>query len=205
MLRLSIWRPRDILLHFISLLELDEQCNRVKLEISDRLIIDTLAQSARKIIDEEFIQEYQNVFYNLRDVLNQFHVKKLKASSSISDFFENIEKIKFDASFSYDCNDPKNKILILYQMGVIGLCFKKDTIQRRGYSHHYCFNFNEGLSPIYDIIVDRDTIPTDADIVINPLFYKSFSIENNLKEPFGVFDWQYIQSLSIEKHSKRRF
>lgn len=202
-LRLSFWRPRDILLNFISLLELVENSNNVGLEIDDRMIKDALAQSARKIIDEEFIQEYRNVFYNLKDVLNCF--RNRNSIFSLSDFFSIIEKTRFDASFSYDCDNAKTKVLILYQLGVIGLCFSKDSIENRGYSHHICFYFNEGLSPIYDSIIDRDTLIDDVEIIINPLFCKMFNITITSSELIGNYDWAYIQKLSVEKSSKRRF
>lgn len=202
-LRLSFWRPRDILLHFISLLELVENSNNVGLEIDDRMIKDALAQSARKIIDEEFIQEYRNVFYNLKDVLNNF--RNNENILSLSDFFNIIDKVRFDASFYYDCTDKKNKTLVLYQLGVIGLRFEKDSIKNRGYSHHLCFYFNEGLSPIYDTIIDRNTLNNDVEIVINPLFCKKFNISINAHELIGNYDWEYIQTLSVEKSSKRRF
>jgi energy-coupling factor transporter ATP-binding protein EcfA2 len=203
MLMLSFWRPRDILLHFISLLELVENSNEVGLDIDDRMIKDALSQSARKIIDEEFIQEYQNVFYNLRDVLNKF--RGYENIMPINEFFNIISTIKFDASFSYDCKNLKNRILILYQLGVIGLRFERDTIAHRGYTHHICFYFNEGLSPIYDVVIDRGTIATDAEIIINPLFCKAFSIKICTSELLCNYDWNYIQRLSIEKRSKRRF
>ncbi len=202
-LRLSFWRPRDILLNFISLLELVENSDNVGLEIDDRMIKDALAQSARKIIDEEFIQEYKNVFYNLKDVLN--HFRNTDNILSLSDFFDIIDTIKFDASFSYDCANIKTKVLILYQLGVIGLLFEKSSIENRGYSHHTCFYFNEGLSPIYDAIIDRDTLLDDVEIIINPLFCKMFNISITSSELIGNYDWSYIQKLSVEKSSKRRF
>ncbi len=203
LLRLSLWRPRDILLHFISLLELVENSNNVGIDLDDKMIKDALAQSSRKIIDEEFIQEYQNVFYNLKEVLNHFN--GCNNIFSISEFFEQISEIRFDASFSYDCNEPKSKVLILYQLGIIGLRFDKDSIKSRGYTHHICFNFNEGLSPIYDTIIDRSTIASDVEIIINPLFCKMFNIDITTSELIGNYTWEYVQKLSIEKSSKRRF
>lgn len=202
-LRLSFWRPRDILLNFISLLELVENSENIGLDIDDKMIKDALTQSASKIIDEEFLQEYQNVFYNLKDVLNSF--RGFENIIPISDFFNIIDKIKFDASFSYDCNNPKNKLLILYQLGVIGLRFDIDSIANRGYTHHICFNFNEGLNPIYDTIIDRDTITNDAEIIINPLFCKKFYISINTSELIGNYEWSYIDKLAAEKTLKRRF
>lgn len=202
-LRLSFWRPRDILLNFISLLELVENSENIGLDIDDKMIKDALTQSASKIIDEEFLQEYQNVFYNLKDVLNSF--RGFENIIPISDFFNIIDKIKFDASFSYDCNNPKNKLLILYQLGVIGLRFDIDSIANRGYTHHICFNFNEGLNPIYDTIIDRDTITNDAEIIINPLFCKKFYISINTSELIGNYEWSYIEKLAAEKTLKRRF
>ena len=202
-LRLSFWRPRDILLHFISILELVENSENVGLEIDDRMIKESLAQSARKIIDEEFIQEYRNVFYNLKEVLNSF--RNNQNILSLSEFFNIIDKVKFDTSLYYDCNDKKSKTLILYQLGVIGLRFDEKSIENRGYSHHFCFYFNEGLSPIYDTIIDRTTLDDDVEIVINPLFCKMFNISINAHELIGNYDWEYIQKLSVEKSSKRRF
>ena len=203
LLRLSFWRPRDILIHFISLLELVENSNNVGLKIDDKMIKDALSQSARKIIDEEFIQEYKYVFYNLKEVLNSFF--GMENILTISEFFKIIDKVKFDASFSYDCSLPKNKALVLYQLGVIGLKYNENSISERGYTHHICFCFNEGLDPIYDTIIDRDTIINDAEIIINPLFCKRFYIKINTPELIGNYDWNYIEKLAAEKMSKRRF
>lgn len=202
-LRLSFWRPRDILLNFISLLKLVENSKELDLEIDDRIIKEALFQSASNIIDKEFIAEYQNVFYNLKEVLNCFRGKNILYT--ISDFFEIIDSIRFDASFSYDCTKSKNKILILYQLGVIGLIFNKDTFADHGYSHNICFYFNEGLDPIYDTILDCDTIENDANIINNPLFCKKFHLTINTKELIGNYDWAYIKKLAAEKSQKRRF
>ena len=203
MLRLSFWRPRDILLNFISLLGLVENSKNVGLDIDEKMIKDALSQSASNIIDKEFITEYQNVFYNLKDVLNSF--RGYNNILDISEFFKIIEKVRFDASFSYDCSSSKNKILILYQLGIIGLRFNADSIENRGYTHHICFNFNEGLNPIYDAVIDRDTIESEVEIIINPLFCKKYYIKINTEELIGNYSWKYIEKLAAEKTLKRRF
>lgn len=87
----------------------------------------------------------------------------------------------------------------------MGLRFDENSISNRGYTHHICFNFNEGLNPIYDTVIDRNTISNDADIVINPLFCKAFNISITTPELIGNYDWEYIEKLTIEKSSKRRF
>ena len=61
------------------------------------------------------------------------------------------------------------------------------------------------MNPIYDTIIDRDTITNDAEIIINPLFCKKFYISINTSELIGNYEWSYIEKLAAEKTLKRRF
>jgi len=204
MLRLSFWRPREILLHFARLLSLSD-----KSEFDNYINVETIKQSltakAKEIIQEEFIKEYQHVFRNLSKVLHSFDTWDLISHTGL--FCEKLSAIKFDASFAYDCTLIKNKLLVLYQLGVIGLYYESDVAREKGLGHHICFFVNEGLDPIQNIIDKENYNSTRAKIIFNPILGKFLSLHINVAngELIGDYDMNYIEQNHLRKAVIRRF
>ena len=195
-LRLSFWRPRDILLHLIGLLDLHDEFTKNDISIDDDTIKNALARSSRKIIDEEFILEYQNVFYNLKEVLNVFQEGKL--IYSFSDFCSIITKVRFDASFAYDNNHLESKLSILYQLGIIGLYYTDSEWAHKQYSYHICFYFKDGFTPMRDHLDTRNWSSPNVKIIINPIFSKYLNLDySGVDEAICNYTWEEFCKIRI--------
>jgi energy-coupling factor transporter ATP-binding protein EcfA2 len=193
-LRLSFWRPRDIQLHFANILSLSQFLDTKK-NVKDLdatlLVRNMLKQSSRRIIREEFIKEYSHVFYNLQDVLGNF--KESDLIMDAHEFFSKLSKIKFREAFCYDCLELNNKVKVLYQLGIIGIYFTRDTDAVR-YGSHICFWFNEGYDAYDQIETTNDFSRTNYKIIINPLFMTELELKTNTTELIGNFNSTYIYS-----------
>ena len=194
-LRLSFWRPRDILLHFIGLLELSDESKKNRFIIDNDAIKDSLNRSTRKIIEEEFIAEYQNVFYNIKDVLKEFSQDDLIVPYSV--FCAKLNKIRFDTSFAYDNNILNNKLSILYQLGVIGLYYEDRAWASKQYSYHICFYFKDGFGPMTDLLEGRNLANENTKIIFNPIFAKYLNLNYNISEPICNYSWDEICKIRI--------
>lgn len=194
-LRLSFWRPRDILLHFIGLLELYDESKKNRFEIDDEAIKDSLNRSTQKIINEEFIAEYQVIFYNIKEVLKEFSKDDLIVS--YADFCAKLNKIRFDTSFAYDNNLLENKLSILYQLGVIGLYYEDKAWAIKKYGYHICFYFKDGYGPMADLMEDRILSEESTNIIFNPIFAKHLNMNYNTNEAICNYTWDEIRKIRI--------
>lgn len=188
-LRLSFWRPRDVLRNFAIILKLSKSYTEDEI-ISESLIKQKLANSAHKILMEEFIKEYENVYYNLENVLHCFDSKDLIIP--IDEFNQMLGKIKIDSANSdEDLSSPKDKLTLLYKLGVVGLYFDKNIVEKSSYGHYMCFIFNEGLQP-FERVIGIGSDKTKLSVIFNPIFCKFLSLNMNTDDLIGEFDWNYI-------------
>lgn len=206
-LRFSFWRPRDVISHFSRILayavtygENGTIVLKNNIEPIDNEILKlTIKSNSKKIIQEELIKEYKNVFENLNDVLNQFIDKDLIMPAN--EFCSQLSKIRFITSFTYDLDKVDNKLYVLYQLGLIGLYFDKNTAKLLGYSHHTCFVFNSGLSPIQDFKSRGNYETAKAKIIFNPILSEKLTL--NIQSNELLCDWseEYINTLHSMKSS----
>ncbi len=199
-LRYSFWRPRDVISNLSSLLayviEIDEDDdNRIvvynDVRLSDDELKLTIKDNVRKIIQEEFIEENQNVFRNLEYVLGQF--KNGQMIINAHDFRKKIATIRFDASYAYSLDDVDNKMKALYELGVIGLKYDKRVAEKHSYLHHICYVFNAGMGPFKEFINENNGKSEDASIIFNPILSNEFLLEFNTFELIGDWSQEYIQ------------
>ncbi len=196
-LRLSFWRPREIIRHIARLIKISKRIDDMDIGLHENTIKNALFGIANRIIEEELLFEYKHVFYNLNDVLSEFeHTYMLWKTS---EFVNKISKLDFEGCFSIDCGITKNKLRILYQLGVVGLYYTKDDARKLSYGHNVCFVFNEGLDPLEDLIENENYNSTRAKIIFNPIFCKKMFLEFNVNEAVFDFSWEYIQ----ENHSRK--
>lgn len=200
LLRFSFWRPRDIISNFSSILAYVISSEGSSLFINksaelldNEMIKLTIKCNSRKIIQQELIDEYRNVFRNLEDVLNNFIDSDLIIN--VEDFVEKLSKIHFDASYAYNLDKVSEKINVLYQLGLIGLYFDKSVAKSLGYLHHMCFVFNAGLEPIQNFYKYENYKNVQAKIIFNPILSERLSLKIDTKELIGNWDKDYIKTL----------
>lgn len=112
-LRSSFWRPRDVISHLSCLLSRFIRINEnkkffidKKIKLSDEEIKLAIKDNTKRIIQEEFIDEYKYVFRNLNEVLKLFH--GLNEQMSVGEFEKILNDINFDTSYSYDMEKVQN-------------------------------------------------------------------------------------------------
>lgn len=197
-LRSSFWRPRDIISNLSCLLarfihissDNKRWINDTSVRLSEEEVKLAIKDNAKKIIKEEFIDEYKYVFRNLNEVLKAFH--GLNEQMTVEKFMEVLNDIKFNTSYSYDMEKVENKFLVLYQMGVIGLKYTKTFAHDMHYLHHICFNFNAGMHPFDDFIKHKFRSENDVFIIFNPIFARELMLNFNTKELLGNWTDDYI-------------
>ncbi len=200
--RQSFWRPRDIIYHFSKILPIFEENSTDDPTVKNELLKLLLKESSRNIIRDEFIKEYKNVFFNLEHILHKFDNKNL--ISEASEFIDILSEIRFNATFSYDLNDIKNKLYLLYQLGVIGLYFDDVSYKSFGCRSNLCYIYNEGLEPIERFIRKANYDISNPKIILNPIFIEYLSLEVNSKKLIGNFEWSYIDQTHKLRHAIRR-
>lgn len=207
-LRYSFWRPRDVISNLSSLLayviEIDEDDDR-KITIYDNVCLSddelklTIKDNVRRIIQEEFIEENQNVFRNLEDVLSEFRDGELIINAY--DFKKKLGSIRFDASYAYSLDDVNSKMQVLYELGVIGLKYDKSVAKKHSYLHHICYIFNAGMGPFKEFISANNRERGEASIIFNPILSNAFLLEFNTSEMIGDWSQEYIVQLHRMKRT----
>ena len=91
LLRLSFWRPRDIIKNFAMVIKLSKDENEIS-GYSENVLKKFLIRGAKNIIEDEFINEYKNVYLNIKDVLYKFRETNL--IQGYNEFCTKLSKIK---------------------------------------------------------------------------------------------------------------
>mgnify|MGYP003299918149 CR=1 FL=1 len=205
LLRFSIWRPRDVISNFSSILAYavsdgsGEKMSIIKngTLLDNEMLKLTIKSNSKKIIQKELLDEYKNVFRNLESVLTHFMDSNLIVEANA--FCNQLSKIHFDASYAYDLDGVSDKLYVLYELGIIGLYFDKNTAHNLGYLHHICFVFNAGLDPIKSCTKSENYETFKAKIIFNPIFVEKLSLKINTSELIGNWEKEYI----IRLHSMK--
>lgn len=203
-LRSSFWRPRDVISNLNKIMAQvirisGENWNSKGDSINEEDIKLSIKKNADKIIEREFIGEYKNVFRNIDEVLEQ--LQRLDEQMDIREFNQVLKGISFDTAFSYDMSQVDNKMRVLYQLGVIGLIYKKSIAKRLHYLTHICFEFNEGMTPFEDYLKQKKNVNDEIQVVFNPLFAGRLMLNYNTKELIGNWDKEYIHENDVNKES----
>ena len=204
LLRVSFWRPRDILKYYAVLYNANQTVDNPRINKLDsdtvKIIINNKADD---IVKTEFINEYDKVFINLSKVMLAFYSKHIILTAK--EICEILSKTPFITTFAFDCEQIINKICLLYELGVLGLKIFPKLIKARGIGNEWCFTFNEGLKPleVLDLGFSQDT--TDIKFVLNPIFSKKLCLEFNTTELVGVFGKEYLADNHARKMAIKRF
>lgn len=187
LLRLSFWRPRDLIKNFAIISKLGKDKENIR-SFAESVIKKYLVKSARDIMENEFIHEYQNIYLNIKEIIYRF--KGMDLIQDYETFIESLSRIPVRVATNEDFSDTDTKLILLYRLGVIGLLFNKDYAESR-YGYHICYSFNEGMDPIEDLI-SYDRRNTRTKIIFNPVFAKPLGLNYNTKELICNYSWEYI-------------
>ena len=202
LLRISFWRPRDIIKYFAVLYDANQKNKNRHRSIDMETLKSLLNNITNEIIVSEFYNEYNKVFYNIKELIEQFDNKNIILSSDemidILHYFE-FEGIVFDGKYQM-----LEKIKLLYETGIIGIKFTPNYIRRKGICNTTCFVFNEGMNPF--VSSEKDLLHKENSIkyIINPIFSKRVTLHYNTTEIIGNYGWDYLRDNHARKMTIKR-
>lgn len=197
MLRLSFWRPRDIIDLFYEIYLANRNSHK---ELKSDTIIDILNAKAKKIIDEEVYGEYQNVIINIRQIMEDFRDKNIVLEQN--EAFTILANRTFLTSSLRKFLYPVEKFEILYELGILGIKVNQSIQQRENLKSSICFNYNEGLEPLE--VLKRNNMLEKVQVIINPIFSKKLALVYNVDEILENYSWNYLYENHARKSTIRR-
>lgn len=201
-LRLSFWRPRDVLSHLAALLAASNRMDENRI-LDNETIKNILNRNATSIIEDEFLNEYNKVIINLKEILKAF--SKQDVILKVEQVFEILSCISFVTSLSQDFTKIENKVKLLYDIGVLGILYPKTYAKEKGYGTNYCYIFNEGCEPSKIITAGLLSSTDRVKLIVNPIFKRYLSLNVNTKDILGNFGETYFWNNHSSKNVIRSF
>jgi ABC-type oligopeptide transport system ATPase subunit len=202
MLRMSFWRPRDIIIFFSSIIPLAELSGYQGIKISSDLIERNLKGRAINIIKDEFISEYSTVIENIKDIILSFRFKnQILTLAECSDI---VECINFNLP---KCVTIYDKIRLLYEIGFLGIYASPDYKQMYNLGHPHAFIFNEGKIALTGLEAEMnsnhefDIFSKQCKIIIHPIFTEYLNLKLNAHEVLCNYSWEYLKAMEINMNN----
>ncbi len=200
MLRLSFWRPRDIIDAFYQLYLANRYNTKIHQRLSSETIKDILNSAANRIIEEEVYGEYLNVITNIKQIMEGFRDKDI--IMSLNEVYKILENQTFRTSSLRKFNYPIEKFGILYELGILGIKVDKKIQIHENLKSDVCFNYNEGLDPLD--ILKKENLSEKIQVIINPIFSKKLTLNYNTEEIVENYSWNYLYENHARKSTIRR-
>lgn len=202
MLRLSSWNPRYIIKQMAALNNASKRAKEINSSIHNDTIKQLLARESREIIRTEFIKEYETIL-NIKELLTSF--MNFKFSNDAKEFCSKIMQFDLVIILDRDFSDIRNRLTLLYELGIIGIHLSKELHKRQGFGNEYCFIFNEGLEPLETNMTVMSDFYREVKIIFNPMFWKYLSLDINTNDIIGDFSWEYLYKNHQRKIAVKTF
>lgn len=198
-LRHTFWRPREVLWFYAGIIAAaqSEESNNTKLD-SDK-IREIVKFTTSRVVDNEFIGEFESSFLNIQEVLNKFESKKQIL------LFEDLDKILFNVSFlvtNLKIETTVQKVEYLYEIGFLGV--KNSSLgilnknERSNSLLDYSFIFTNGFSHIKNLNHNYNNVK----FIIHPIFYEKYNINTDTNDFMLLYDLEdirYHESIIFDK------
>lgn len=201
-LRISFWRPRDVIKYFSVLYDANEKNINKHDAIDMETLKNLLNNVTEDIIENEFYNEYDKVFFNIDELMSEFEDGNIICESS--EIIDTIRAFKFEGVMFDEENEIIGKLRLLYELGVIGLQFNSKDVKKRNIGYNLCFVFNEGLYPFNRVKDELIKGKSNVKVVLNPIFAKKLSLKYNTLDIIGAYSWEYLQDNHIRKKGINR-
>jgi len=204
LLRHTFWRPRDIIKNFAIIMKLskDTEIETTDAQLIQSIIKKALAHGVSRIIEGEFINEYKNVYVNIKEVLLHFRTNDFVQDFDV--FCEKLSRIEIRTAKKSVEFDVESKLRLLYKLGVIGFYANKEDDEDLWSGFPYCYSFTEGLDPMDELLVQGLPVKTALKIVFNPIFIRYLLLNINIQEQICDYPWEYIETNHQLKDHIRR-
>jgi hypothetical protein len=187
--RHSLWRPRQIQMYLNAIFDLmeSERCAG-----SEELFQKAVKIGAREIINNEFVEEFQTEYPNIKSVLRRFEGLSLKTVDKYSSLCDRIGK----TALFEDVSTPDEVILRLYHMGVLGtrtvLQTKHSestdatiTQNHQEVSYRFCYN-----SPVNNPF---SSLSSNVEIVFHPMFFEYLNVKHDARYVVNQLMWDMYE------------
>lgn len=202
LLRISFWRPRDIIKYFYEIYLANKNNIKRRQELSSDTIKSILNKKSYDVIEDEFYAEYRKVITNIEEIMEQFRGKNILLN--VEEVYEILYNQPFKMSALREFNKPYNKFKLLYELSVLGIWVDRHVKTQENLRCHLCFNYNEGLDPLDILKGDKKFKKEQVQVVINPIFAKKLSLQFNTKEVLEKYGWDYFIENHIRKSAIKR-
>lgn len=197
LLRISFWRPRDIIKYFSVLVDANNKNALKHKEIDVDTLKSLLNTVTEDIIENEFYNEYDKIFFNIDEFMEEFEGGDIILDSSM--LIDVVREFEFQGVMFGEENELLGKVGLLYELGIIGLKFSSKEMKSRSIGSMLCFVFNEGMYPFNRAKQDILKGSGNVKIVLNPVFAKKLSLHYNTAEILGAYGWDYLRDNHIRK------
>ena len=189
-LRHTFWRPREVLVYFAHLLATAENLRKTG-KITSELIMRAVKEATSRVIETEFIGEFQSVLINIREVIKAFGGCKQFLS------YEDLSSVVAGTGFHFASDklkmvDTDGKIAFLYEIGFLGVVASPELRARYNLMHKHCFYFNEGPSLISAKAPQRFKQFT---FIVHPVFSEYLQLDTSSNELVLEFTWEYLHDI----------
>jgi hypothetical protein len=203
-LRHTLWRPRDVLFFFSSLVLEALAARRRDEKVTTDQVRQLIALRTKTLVKDEVIAEYRDFHPKIEDALDQFH----GAPQTIrgSDFKNRISRAhsisgrkEISRDLDADAENTKRGISLfkeLFELGLLGF-LPQDPITRRDTGHQWAFSFH--LRPVrLPILEDFDR----AELCFHPILseYLHLDASKNLFLLNYNNDWLVEQDRWVESN-----
>jgi hypothetical protein len=148
-------------------------------------------EATSRVIETEFIGEFQSVLINIREVIKAFGGCKQFLS------YEDLSSVVAGTGFHFASDklkmvDTDGKIAFLYEIGFLGVVASPELRARYNLMHKHCFYFNEGPSLISAKAPQRFKQFT---FIVHPVFSEYLQLDTSSNELVLEFTWEYLHDI----------
>jgi hypothetical protein len=192
-LRHTLWRPRDVLYYYASLLAASEEFGRKRSTTDTSFVRQVIGGATQHIVKDEIIGEYAAAFRNLNEVLWRFRQSsQVHTWDSLAAI---LDQCRFETEFGKSENPTTEwKVEVLYELGLLGAVLNRKQAERYS-SHRHAFSFNE-----HRLLPDklgRDNY-RGCHFALHPVLCEYLNLDtakNN--ELILALDWEYLHKNEV--------
>ncbi len=200
MLRVSIWRPREIIDNFYALYQADKKISKTKNQVLSNETVKDILKSMSKENAKRVFTEYHNVIINIEEIMEAFRDKNIILD--LDEVLNILSNQTFAASTLRKFDIPVDKFEILYELGILGLKIDNNLRSHENLMNDLCFNYNEGLEPLK--ILKSEKNYRKIKVVVNPMFALQLSLNYNSDSVLENYSWKYLYDNHARKATIRR-
>ena len=194
-LRHTFFRPRDVVIFFSQIISYIEGVTRRRSgQPSIAAINRIISRYTRRIVQDEFIGEFEDTIKNIRQIMDVFRGKD--QTMDIRLLGEAIGRMNFDIFSETPVVSVEEKIRTLYEIGFLGVRTKDGSIG--GFpSDDYDFVF---LNPGIVSSLGSPNIVAQLQFAVHPVFIESLNLRLSETKPVLYLNWDRIAELDDFTH-----